>query len=95
MAEPAVAKAVADTGRGQLITAGVGIEVCGIPPALHALRDGYEVTFVADATGSLTALGHDIALRRMENAGISLATTASVIAELAGDYPTYSQIIRG
>jgi nicotinamidase-related amidase len=95
LAEPAVAEALAVTDRRQLITAGVGIEVCGIPAALHAHREGYEVTFVADATGSLTALGHDIALRRMEHAGISVATTATVVAELALEYPTYSQIMRG
>jgi isochorismate hydrolase len=95
LAEPAVAEALAATARRQLITSGVGIEVCGIPPALHAHRDGYQVTFVADATGSLTALGYDIALRRMEHAGVTVTTTATVIAELADDYPTYSQIMRG
>jgi isochorismate hydrolase len=95
LAEPTVAEALAATGRRQLITAGVGIEVCGIPPALHAHRDGYQVTFAADATGSLTALGHDIALRQMEHAGVTVATTATVIAELADNYPSYSRIMRG
>jgi isochorismate hydrolase len=95
LAEPAVAKALADTGRRQLITAGVGIEVCGIPPALHAHRDGYEVTFVADATGSVSTLGYDLALRRLEHAGVTVATTYSVIAELAREYPTYAQVVSG
>jgi hypothetical protein len=34
-------------------------------------------------------------LRRFEQQGITVATTASVIAELAGDHPTYSKIMRG
>ncbi len=95
LADPAVAEAVAATGRRQLITAGIGTEVCGVAPALHARRDGYQVVFVADACGSATAIGHDISLRRMEQAGITLTTTASVSAKLAGDYPRHSQIMRG
>jgi nicotinamidase-related amidase len=95
LADPAVAEAVAATGRRQLITAGIGTEVCGVAPALHAHRDGYQVVFVADACGSATAIGHDISLRRMEQVGITLTTTASVSAELAGDYPRHSQIMRG
>jgi nicotinamidase-related amidase len=66
LADPAVTEALAATGRRQLITAGIGTEVCGVAPALHARRDGYQVAFVADAYGSATALGHDISLRRME-----------------------------
>jgi nicotinamidase-related amidase len=36
LADPAVAEALAATGRRQLITAGIGTEVCGVAPALHA-----------------------------------------------------------
>ena len=95
LADPAVAEALAATGRRQLVTAGIGTEVCGVAPALHAHRDGYQVAFVADACGSATALGHDISLRRMEQSGITLTTTASVSAELAGDYPKHAQIMHG
>ena len=55
LADPAVAEAVAATGRRQLITAGIGTEVCGA--AQPARRDGYQVVFVADACGSATAIG--------------------------------------
>jgi hypothetical protein len=55
----------------------------------HARRDGYQVVFAADAAGSLTALGYDISLRRMEHEGNTVVTTFTVIAELAGDNPTY------
>jgi nicotinamidase-related amidase len=95
LADPAVSEVIASTGRRQLITAGIGTEVCGVAPALHAHRDGYQVAFVADASGSATALGHDISLRRLEQAGITLTTTAAVSAELAGDYPMHSRIMHG
>jgi Isochorismatase family len=78
-----------------VVAAGIGTEVCGVAPALHAHRECYQVFFVADACGSATALGHDISLRRMEQAGITLTTTAAVSAELAGDYPKHSEIMHG
>jgi nicotinamidase-related amidase len=71
LADPAVAEAVTAAGRRQLITARIGTEVCGVAPALHAHRDRYQVVFVADACGSATAIGHDISLRRIEQAGIT------------------------
>jgi nicotinamidase-related amidase len=95
LADPAVSEAIASTGRRQLITAGIGTEVCGPAPALHAHREGYQVFFVADACGSATALGHDISLRRLEQAGVTVTTTAAVSAELEGDYPTHSRIMHG
>ena len=49
----------------------------------------------ADAAGSLTALGRDISLRRMERDGIPVATKATVIAHRGSAYPTYSKIMRG
>lgn len=95
LADPAVGEALTATGRRQLITAGIGTDVCGVAPALHARRDDYQVAFAADAAGSLTEFAHGISLRRMEHDGITVATTATLIAELAGDYPTYSKIMRG
>jgi nicotinamidase-related amidase len=95
LADPVVVEALAATGRRQLVTAGIGTEVCGVAPALHAHRDGYKVAFAADACGSATALGHDISLRRLEQQGVTLTTTASVSAEFAGDYRQHAQIMRG
>jgi hypothetical protein len=40
-----------------------------------------------------TALGHDISLRRLEQEGVSLTTTASVVSELAGEYPKLAEIM--
>jgi nicotinamidase-related amidase len=95
LADLAVVEAIEATGRRQLVTAGIGTEVCGVAPALHARRDGYHVAFVADACGSATAFGHDISLRRLEQNGVTLTTTASVSAELAGDCRKHAQIMFG
>ena len=95
LADPAVVEALQATGRRQLVTAGIGTEVCGVAPALHAQGEGYQVAFVADACGSATAIGHDISLRRLQQQGVTLTTTASVSAELAGEYPKHAQIMHG
>ena len=95
LADPLVMEALAATGRRQLVTAGIGTDVCGVAPALHANRGGYQVTFVADACGTETAFGHDVSLRRLEQAGVELATTASVVSELAGEYSKFAQIMQG
>jgi hypothetical protein len=67
LADTAVAQAVSATGRRQLITAGIGIEVCGLPPALHAHRDGYDPGR-SRATRGAGAAGR--ACRRMEHGGV-------------------------
>ena len=40
-------------------------------------------------------MGHDISLRRLEQQGVTLTTTASVSAELGGQYPMRAQIMHG
>jgi nicotinamidase-related amidase len=82
------ALAVKATGRRKLIIAGVTNDVCTVYPALSLARDGFEVQVVADAGGSPTRMGDDIALRRMERGGVTLTTTGQLIAELAGNWTT-------
>lgn len=82
------AAAVKATGRKKLIIAGVTNDVCTVYPALSLAREGYEIQVVADAGASPTKQADDIALRRMEKAGITLTTTNQLIAELAGSWVT-------
>lgn len=82
------AAAVKATGRKKLIIAGVTNDVCTVYPALSLVRDGYDVQVVADGGASPTAMADDIALRRMDKAGVTLTTTNQLIAELAGSWAT-------
>lgn len=82
------AAAVNATGRKKLILAGVTNDVCTVYPALSLVSDGFEVQVVADAGGSPTKMADDIALRRMERAGVTLTSTNQLIAELAGSWAT-------
>jgi nicotinamidase-related amidase len=82
------AAAVKATGRKKLILAGVTNDVCTVYPALTLVGQGYDVQVVADAGGSPTKMADDIALRRMEKAGVTLTSTTQLIAELAGSWST-------
>jgi nicotinamidase-related amidase len=86
--DPRVSAAVRATGRTHLLMAAIGSEVCGLNTALGARREGYEVQFVADACGTLTAFYHDIVLRRLESEGVRLATTPMIVAELVTNFAT-------
>jgi hypothetical protein len=67
---PEVEKAVKKTGRPRLAIAGISTDGCVIQTALGALRRGYMVALVEDATAGLTLEAHQIAVRRMMQAGI-------------------------
>jgi nicotinamidase-related amidase len=74
--------------RKNLIMAGITTDVCIVYPAITAVEAGYQVQVVVDACGSPTKLGDEIALRRMEKAGVILTTTNQLIAELAQNWST-------
>ncbi len=80
------AAAVEKTGRKKLIMAGITTDVCIVYPAITATENGYEVQVVVDASGSPTAIADQIALQRMEKAGVTLTTTNQLVAELAQDW---------
>jgi nicotinamidase-related amidase len=82
------AAAVKATGRRNLIMAGITTDVCVVYPAMTAVHLGYSVQVVVDACGSPTKMADDVALRRMERAGVILTSTNQVIAELAQKWTT-------
>lgn len=81
--DPAFAQAVADTGRRNLIIAGVTNDVCTIYPTLTALGQGYRVEVVADAGGSTNQVADETALRRMQDAGAVITSTNTTLTGLA------------
>ncbi len=79
-------KAVKATGRKNLIMAGVTTDVCLVFPAISAVEEGFRVQAVMDASGSPFDLSEDMSRRRMENAGVVLTATNTIMAELAQDW---------
>ena len=85
-AYPDFRNAVLATGRKNLIIAGVTTDVCLIFPAIDAVREGFAVQAVMDASGSPSNLSEELARQRMHDAGVVLTATNTLIAEIAQDW---------
>jgi nicotinamidase-related amidase len=83
---PDFVKAIKDTGRKQLIIAGVVTDVCVAFPTLSALQEGYQVFVVADASGTFNKSVRDAALMRMAHAGAVMTNWFAVACELQRDW---------
>jgi nicotinamidase-related amidase len=86
MKDPDFAAAVKETGRKNLIIAGITTDVCVVYPAITSVLEGYNVQVVVDGSGSPSKIADETALRRMESHGVTLTTTNQLIAELAQDW---------
>jgi nicotinamidase-related amidase len=95
-ADPKFAAAVKATGRKQLITGGVTTDICLVFPAMSAVHEGYEVQAVMDASGSSYEIQEEMARRRMENAGVVLTTTNTMVGELVQNLssPQGSELVK-
>lgn len=79
-------QAVEATGRKKLIMTALWTEACLTFPALDALREGYEIYVVADAVGGTSATAHEMALRRIQQAGGQMISVAQLFCELQRDW---------
>ena len=81
-----VVKAIADAGKKKLLIAALWTEVCLTMPALEALREGYEVYIVTDASGGTSVEAHNMAVDRMVQAGAIPVTWQQVMLEWQRDW---------
>lgn len=70
--------------RNQLVLCGIETHVCVLQSALDLASWGYDVFVVVDAIGSRHDEDHHVALQRLQNEGVRLATTESVLFEWCG-----------
>jgi nicotinamidase-related amidase len=84
--DEAARNAVVATNRKRLIVAGFLTEACVSFPALSALKDGFEVFVVGDVCGGLTPDSHELALRRLEQAGARLTSWIQILLEFQRDW---------
>jgi nicotinamidase-related amidase len=87
-AEPSFERAVADSGRRQVVLAGMETHICITQTALALLDAGYRVHVVADATCSRRDANHEVALHRLRSAGAVVTTAESAIYEALGEAGT-------
>ncbi len=96
-ADQRIVDVVKRTGRKKLIFAGTWTELCLALPVLSALEDGYEVYFVADASGGSSVEAHQLGVQRMVQAGARPMTWIGVLSELQYDWKnqgTYEAVTR-
>ena len=84
--DPKFVAAIQATGRKKLIIAGLWTEVCVAYPALDALKEGFEVYAVVDASGGTSQVAHDAAVQRMIQAGVVPVTWLQVLLEFQRDW---------
>jgi nicotinamidase-related amidase len=84
--DPAFGAAVKATGRKRLIIGGLHTEICLTFATVQALKDGYEVLYVADAVGGRSQAAHRTAIERLAHAGAVPTTALAVVTELFRDW---------
>ena len=84
--DPKFVEAVKRTGRKKLIFAALWTEVCLAFPVLEAIKAGYEVYAVDDASGGTSLTAHNAAMRRVEQAGAIPVTAIQVLLEYQRDW---------
>ena len=86
--DPNFTAAIEATGRKNIIMGGVTTDICLVFPSISAVQEGYNVLAVMDAGGSSYEIQEEMAQRRMMHAGVVLATTNTVVAELVQNWAT-------
>jgi nicotinamidase-related amidase len=84
--QPELKAAVAATGRKNLILAGLTTDICLFWAASAAVSLGYNVMVVADACGTMAALGDTLTYARLREMGVTVTVTNQVTTELANDF---------
>lgn len=89
-----------DTGvaalTGAVVLAGLETHVCVTQTALDLLARGTFVFVAVDAVASRHSVDHDVALRRLEAAGVVLTTSEAVLFEWcrSADHPQFQAVRR-
>ncbi|MBV7509107.1 hydrolase [Bacillus sp. sid0103] len=81
-----VINAVNSYGKRRIVMAGLWTEVCLTDPVLSAIEQGYQVYFIADASGGVSVEAHERAVERMLQAGAIPMTWLQYMLELQRDW---------
>lgn len=71
-----------DLERNTLVLFGIETHVCILKTALHGLKKGFDVHVVADATSSRELKNKTLALDRMRQSGVFIASTEMILFQL-------------
>ncbi|GAB3790358.1 isochorismatase family protein [Dyella agri] len=94
MEYPPLNDAIAHTGRKKLLVSGLWTDSCVTLPVLSALKEGYEVYVVVDASGDVSKESHEMAVQRMVKAGAIPVTWLAVMLEWQGDWKRHDTAVQ-
>ncbi|MBI5094205.1 MAG: isochorismatase family protein [Candidatus Hydrogenedentes bacterium] len=80
--DAAIAGALSQMGRSQLLLTGVEAHICVMQTGLQALEKGYQVFVARDAVASRVKSEYKAGLARMQRAGAELVTVEMAMFEL-------------
>ena len=83
---PAFRQAVDTTGRKKLIIAGISDATCLQFPALDAVKEGYDVHAVIDASGAVSVHEREATISILSQAGVKIRNWWSIGAEIEADW---------
>lgn len=89
-------KAITGKEKKKIVFAGLWTSVCIVGPTLSAIAEGYEVYIITDACGDVSVEAHDMAVKRMIQAGAKPMTALQYLLELQRDWArqtTYKAVI--
>ncbi|APX90308.1 hydrolase [Brevirhabdus pacifica] len=84
MEDEAIRDAVAESGRRQVVLAGMEAHICVVQTAASLMEDGFEVFVVSDATASRTLESETACIERLSAGGAGIVTTEMVVFEWLG-----------
>jgi nicotinamidase-related amidase len=93
-AVPAVVETLHREARPRVVLCGIETHVCVLHTALDLLAHDFRVYLAVDAIGARGRIDHEIALRRLEQAGAILTTVEGCAFEWMGgaDHPQFKTI---
>jgi nicotinamidase-related amidase len=94
--------ALQNTGRDQILLAGIETHVCVCQTALHLLEHNYDIQIIVDATSSRNPRDREIALARIQheaarrNKMSALSTAEATLFELmlTAEHPKFREILK-
>lgn len=91
---PATMDAIKQSGKKQIIIAGIETHICVTQTALDLVKEGYEVFVVADACSSRDREQNIFGLQRMLQNGVEIVTFEMVFFELLAraDRPDFKEL---
>ncbi len=89
-------QALKESGRKQVIVAGIETHVCVFQTTADLIREGYAVEIISDAVGSRAAANKTIGLARMKAGGADIGSVESCLFELleTSACPEFKQVLR-